>query len=120
MTRNREIDCEDLFGCDHALTIPISQDGEWGGMTSKAWVAELNEATAILRLVDQAMRDQLYSRHGGGTYTCPGCGSWCFIGEVNHHVEPPSVPEGRGCRWGEIQRRLAALFRDEKAGMART
>jgi hypothetical protein len=28
MTRNREIDCEDLLGCDHALAIPISQDGE--------------------------------------------------------------------------------------------
>ena len=89
-------------------------------MTAKAWVDELNEATAILRLVDRAMRDQLYSRHGGGTYTCPGCGGWGFVGEVNHHRGPPSIPEDRACLWGEIQRRLAALLADPQAGMART
>jgi hypothetical protein len=26
MTRNREIDCEDLFGCDHEPEIAISDD----------------------------------------------------------------------------------------------
>jgi hypothetical protein len=28
MTRNRELDCEDLFECDHAPEVPISKDGE--------------------------------------------------------------------------------------------
>lgn len=28
MTRNREIDCEDLFYCQHELEIPISDGGE--------------------------------------------------------------------------------------------
>lgn len=27
MTRRRDLMCEDIFGCDHALTIPISENG---------------------------------------------------------------------------------------------
>lgn len=28
MTRNREIRCEDLFGCDHKAETPVAEDGE--------------------------------------------------------------------------------------------
>lgn len=28
MTRRRDLMCEDLFGCDHQPTIPVSRDGE--------------------------------------------------------------------------------------------
>ncbi len=28
MTRNRELDCEDLFGCAHEAETPVVDDGE--------------------------------------------------------------------------------------------
>ena len=28
MTRNREIDCDDLRNCDHSPQLPITEDGE--------------------------------------------------------------------------------------------